>query len=366
MDTSMSTFSVASGVTDPIRISCLNRTTGARITQEIQEPFAFLGRHPTNSVQLEDPSVSKKHAYLQVFKGCPFVIDLGSRTGVKIAGKNVSQGWVQSDCTLELGVFDIRITGSIDAPSDLTFPSHLSDGTPPGTLALSWGRDPNNRTLCPIGCALTLIGRDPGCNLRLVSGRVRAFHAAIIQTASDAWLVDLRGSGETRINDRPVRTSFLRVGDRISLNGVILDVILNRSQALWSDKADALETIPEKSGVYVTASQGVQPLAEQVGDLRQATMLMAGLFAEMKREQTSLMQRQIELMEVMTLAFREFRPVATQPHVASLPVAEKSHAAPPHTPLQTPRVAKPSDEETLATAHEWFLSRLQNLGKPPT
>jgi len=361
MGSPMSAFSVESGLSEPLRISCTHRSTGAALTRDIPEPFAFLGRHPINTVQLDDPSVSKKHAYLQVLDDCAFVVDLGSRTGLRIGGRPIAQGWLAPGQTLEIGEIDVRISGT-QGNSDRSSPTALSDGAALSRLALSSGSDSEGLVYCPLRSALTLIGQHPQCNFRLIDGRLRPFHAAVVQTATEAWLVDLLGSGATRLNDRPLRWSRLRVGDRIDLNGVALEVHLNRADVARSDPAGVLEPVVHRMGRYSSAIEDFQPLAEQVGDLRQATLMMAGLFAEMKREQTQMMQRQIELMEVMTEAFRDARRPEAQRLAAAPPVV--ADPAPPSIPLQTPRLPNPGDEEAFTKAHEWFLSRLQGLGKP--
>ncbi len=355
MGSSMSGFSVASGLGEPLRISCTHRTTGAAVTRDIPEPFAFFGRHPLNAVQLDDPSVSKKHVYLQMLDGCAFVVDLGSRTGVRIGGHSIVQSWLSPEQTIEIGPFDILISGPLKGVSDRRSPV-LSDGLTAPRLTLSSGGDSEGVIFCPLQCPLTLMGQDPHCNFRLIDRRLRPFHAAVVQTETDGWLVDLLGSGSTRLNGRPIRSSLLRVGDRIDLNGIPLEVHLNRLETARSDSSVALEPVANKMARYAPATEEFQPLADQVGDLRQATLMMAGLFAEMKREQTQMMQRQIELMQVMTEAFRDSRRPEIQPPASPPEVAD--------IPLQTPRIAKPGDEEAFAQAHEWFLTRLRGLDKP--
>lgn len=353
----MNGFSVASGMSEPLRIVYTHRTTGTSGAVVISEPYAFLGRHPQNTIQLDDPSVSKKHAYLQVIEGCLFVVDLGGRTGIRIDGKAMTMGWVESDAELQLGEFDINFghhkrVGDRSSPTshslesstlELTSLSDLDEKDPPGY---------------PLRAALTLIGRDAMCNLRLPDERIRPFHASIVQTDSDAWLIDLLGSGGTRLNDRLARCAMLQVGDRLNLNGLQLDVQLARSSSIHG-RIGALEPVSNTMAQFTPAGEITQPLVDQVGDLRQATLLMASLFAEMKREQTQLMQRQIVLMEVMTQAFRDSRPGLPAPQISP---ATPKESTPAVVPLQQPRATNSDEQAALAQAHEWFMSRLGKLG----
>ena len=357
----MSGFAVASGLLEPLRVSFSHRVTGASSTRVIPEPFAFFGRHTLNTVQLDDPGVSKKHAYLQVIDGCPLIVDLGSRSGMRLGGASVGQAWWDPGQTLQIGDFDIRISGPLLQPGDRPQPTAVRDGDGACQIALVSGTDTEGLIHCPLRCAITLIGRDPTCNFRLIDERLRQFHAGVVQTPSDAWLVDLLGSGSTRVNGRAVRSSILQVGDIIGLNGVNLEVQLIRSESSRSGSNGVLQPVTTRMGRYSPADEG-QPLVEQVGDLRQATLLMASLFTEMKREQTQMIQRQNALMEILVDVFRDGRTPALPPTDKPTPSPDAS-PAPKETPLQTPRMAKPGDEEALAKAHEWFLHRLHSLNK---
>ncbi len=348
-------FSVACGLTEPYRITCTHRITGDTETAEFDEPFIFFGRHPQNTAQLDDPSVSKKHAYLQVIDGHAFLVDFGSRTGIRVDGNPIVHGWVNPGQSVEIGEYNVQIVGLLKAAADR--PLSTTAVTAPSLLQLAISNDPASQgsVVCPLHSPMTLIGRHPQCNFRLLDERLNFFHLSVVQTANDVWLIDLPGSGGTRLNERLVRSSVLQVGDRINLNGIYLDVQLNRYEM---PRNSAMEPVSNKMGRFSSASEELQPIADQVNDLRQATMLMASLFAEMKREQSTLMQRQIELMEVMTQAFRDSRP----PPVA-IPIAPTT-ATPTSIPVQVPRMPKPEEESTLAQAHAWFLSRLDKLGKP--
>jgi len=367
MGSPMSEFAVGSGLVEPFRISCFHRSTGATSSREIPEPFAFFGRHSLNTVQLDDPGVSKKHAYLQVIDGCPFLVDLGSRTGIRLAGISVEQAWWDREQLLQIGDFDIRISGPLQPPGDRPQPTSPGEGAGACQIALASGNETEGLIHCPLRSAVTLIGRDPACHFRLIDVRLRQFHAAVVQSPADAWLVDLLGSGATRVNGRAVRSSILHVGDVIGLNGVNLEVQLIRPESSRGGTGGVLQPVSHRLGRHASAEE-VPPLGEQVGDLRQATLLMASLFTEMKREQTQLIQRQNVLMEILVEVFRDGR-LPTTPHpVAIRSAAESSPGSkesptPKETPIQSPRMTKPGDEEALAKAHEWFLHRLQFVNK---
>jgi pSer/pThr/pTyr-binding forkhead associated (FHA) protein len=53
---------------------------------ELRQPFALIGRSAQAGLLLDDPSVSQRHAYLQVVGGRIFCLDLNSRTGLYLGG----------------------------------------------------------------------------------------------------------------------------------------------------------------------------------------------------------------------------------------------------------------------------------------
>lgn len=358
--------SVASVSDEAFRISYTHRQTAVSGGIQLSDSFAFLGRHPLNSLALNDPSVSRRHAYVQIVDRGVYVVDLNSRTGLQIAGVSSTEGWVSPGQALRIGEYNVEFHGPFDSAEGR--PSPLSQISPENDLVLAFAHenDHHRQIFSPIRNPMTLIGKDPRCNLRLIDPRIVSFHASILKTDRDVYIVSIPGNGGVRINDRLVKSSMLRVGDRVSLNGLNLEVQLNRKGIVPLQKSplNISEEVSELLPFAVSVNES-QPLAEQVSELRQATMMMASLFAEMKREQSQMMQRQMELMEMMTQAFREARswPPAPQVQASAGAVypAVSAVDSKPITPLQVPHLSDPADEAKLAQAHDWFLAKLGKM-----
>jgi pSer/pThr/pTyr-binding forkhead associated (FHA) protein len=362
----MSDFSIASGLSEPLSISYTHRTSGVSATEKIAEPFVFFGRHPLNTIQLDDPSVSKKHAYLHVIDGRLFIVDFGSRRGVCIAGERVAESWVDCGQVVEIGDFDIRIEGASNTRADRSLPTSPTLRSNGAQLAIAPTNHPRETTFYPLRSAITFIGQNPQCNYRFVDDRLLHFHAAIVLTQTDAWLVDLLGFGATLLNGSTVRSSQLQSGDTINLNGILFEVQRYLPISSRDQTGSSLEPYSNPESL-APISDVSQPLVHEISEIRQATLFLATLFAEMKQEQTHLMRRQIELMEVMTDVVRT---ISSREHL-SLPAASTSprdaHVVrPSHSvpTVQTPRIANPIEEEALVQAHNWFSTRLQKLSKP--
>ncbi len=91
------------------------------------------------------------------------------------------------------------------------------DSPPPapeaGELVVQNGRHAGTRR--PLATPLTVIGRSPGCDVRLNVDAVQPLHCAIFQAPGGLVLRDLAGG--TLVNDQPVTTCLLRDGDTLSV-----------------------------------------------------------------------------------------------------------------------------------------------------
>jgi pSer/pThr/pTyr-binding forkhead associated (FHA) protein len=360
MTAALSRFATSLGLTKPLSVLYTHRGTGASGVVQLTEPFALIGRVQLCGVRLDDPSVSKKHVYVQVLENRLFVIDLNSRLGLKVDGVDVIQGWLDHGQVLQVGEYDVQIGGAGETDGR-PLPTGLGPTGHSVPLAVSLsGPTPLH---CPLRSALTVIGRHPTCNLRLLDERLSAFHTTIVQSPTEAWAVDLLGIGGTRLNERLIRRARLNVGDRLSLNGVMLEVQLNRPAEQHSDGG--------------AGRMGQSPLALTDGDLisemRQFTLVLAKLYTAMHQDQATAMKRQTELLEELVAAVKTGQlPAAPSHELAPRPV--HTEPSPPHTdgppaiaitppPPQIPRTSVPADEMALTQAHHWFMDRLTKLRK---
>lgn len=96
-----------------------------------------VGRHPSNDIQLDDPSISSFHCELQVAEIGVGVKDLGSTNGTFVNQKQVAKGFVAGGDLLTLGGVDCVIKLEQVNISMPTLPqveevsaAFLEDGTP--------------------------------------------------------------------------------------------------------------------------------------------------------------------------------------------------------------------------------------------
>ncbi len=358
-------------------VQAVNRTTGKVLTCTPGHPFAILGRAPHAGVRLDDPSVSQSHAYLQIVDGLPYVIDLGSRTGVLWDDGNQGRGWVHPGQTLQIGIFEVQITCEgvtplVGAEGEVeSTPYAALDIHSPGTVGGRFSLD----------TPVTLIGRHPNCGLRFIDEAVAYFQCAIVNSRDGLWCVDLLSRRGTVLNGRAVRVARLRDGDLIEVGRVSLVAHLGTEEAAIvpqrgvTSSAIAHTQCESQFGTAPVPAALFEPLREMMEQFQQSFVTMARMFTTMQQEHTAMMCEQMRQVQEMLREVREGRPITAPPSPlpASTPAPNTTSATPATKPPAEPKTLVPrsvgQDEgKLLADAHAWFLSRLtQNnpaSGKP--
>jgi pSer/pThr/pTyr-binding forkhead associated (FHA) protein len=356
MGRSPSEFAIAVGLLHPIQVIATHRETGLSKAVELTQPFALVGRSAGCTVRLINPSVHERHVYIQVLNGRPYFVVLGDRTGVSIDGTAVTEGWLSEREVLQVGEFDLIVSVGENDPNVVTQPA---DGcsAEDAYLGVSLVGDSTGLARSLLRSPLAIIGRHAKCDLRLLDMRVRSFHAAIVQTPTGGWVVNLRSAERVRVNGKQVRLARLEVGDHIELNGVRLEVWESRAHSSEPNGfTPRVETLRNEGG---TITLSTYPTPDAVGDVRQYTILMAKLLA-LLQDQMAMQQRQTDLLQDIRDAVRGGRVIESHGS-ESPPVPLQLPANSP--PQQVPRTASTEDVPALTDAHEWLLSRLGMLGK---
>jgi pSer/pThr/pTyr-binding forkhead associated (FHA) protein len=374
-------FGLACKATGPLTIRTTHRATRARHEHVLHTPFAFLGRSAAAGIRLDDPSVSQGHAYLQIIEGVPFCIDLGSRTGVVWDDGSQGQGWVLPDHTLQIGAFDIRVEatpGSSDPSSDPNDPN--DDPQPiltPATVELHTSSS-TSHTLHQLDRAITLVGRHPSCDLRLLDVTIGYFQCALVNTSDGVWLVDTMSRKGAILNGRGTRLARVRDGDLLELGRMSLVMRIGahygaqlalRTPSPAVPDIDAIATI--STAVSESLAGAIVPIGEMMKQFQQGFMAMAQMFTTMQQEHATLVGAQMRQIQELASELRdlraEVRHTSPPPAVVSPPPAPPAPApapeSPPPQPTPAPRaptLKAPTGAEgqTLSDAHAWFMERL--------
>src|SRR5262249_32318568 len=121
----------------------------------------------------------------------------------------------------------------------------------------------------PLNQPVTLVGRHPNCDLRLLDDTISYFQCALVRTPDGAWCVDIFSPKGTRVNGRPTRLTRLNDGDLVEFKRVSLVVrsggqagrpIILNPPAAGTQATEALAVTPQKVAESVTGA--VAPIRE--------------------------------------------------------------------------------------------------------
>ena len=379
-------FALACKAGGPLQIHAVNRLTNVGQDFTTHAPFAFIGRSAAATIRLDDSTVSQNHAYLQVVEGVPFCIDLGSRTGVIWDDGTQSQGWVAPDHILRIGAFDIQVTGSSQSPRaddsvEPLDPDHdIQPMLTPAAVEVHQGADPAS-SLHPLDRAITLIGRHPSCDLRLLDSSIAYFQCALVNTADGVWLVDMLTRKGAILNGRGTRLSRVRDGDLLEVGKVSLVLRLGAHHgsqlAVRTPAANpaAVESVTAIStAVGESLAGALLPVGEMMKQFQQCYVAMAQMFASMQQEHASLVNEQLRQIQELATELRQLRAEVrhngTPPGSSTSANAQASLPGSAPQPAPAPRVPTlkvPPGEagRALSDAHAWFMERLANKGQTP-
>jgi pSer/pThr/pTyr-binding forkhead associated (FHA) protein len=212
-------FLEACGAAGPIRLEIAG-ARGGRRRRAIPRPFAVVGRSAGCDVRLASARVAPRHAYFQLIGGRLAVFDLGARGGLRWDdGRPARSGWLDPGRVVQIGPYQVRRLAADSAEADPTAgPPHNLRWTGGGpNVVLIFPDQATGPVRWKMTRAVTLVGRAPGCRVRLPDESVSWYHAGLVRTPAGVWLVDLHSRGGVTINGGPTRYGPVADGDEVSV-----------------------------------------------------------------------------------------------------------------------------------------------------
>jgi len=160
--------------------------------------------------------VSRAHALIVVDGNDTFVRDLASRNGVYVNGLLVREGKLRHGDLLCVGPFAFwwRL-GPLPGPRPRHLGRHFDNAA---LLTMDGKREPHRME----GQSF-VIGRRAECDLALDSMLIDPCHAVVYRQGGEYWLRDLNSESGTFVNDRRIRNSILRQGDKVRVGVVRIE-----------------------------------------------------------------------------------------------------------------------------------------------
>lgn len=315
---------------------------------------------------LDHPDVSRRHAYLQLVDGRPFVVDLESRTGVRIDGQSARSGWV--DRTVEIGPYRIEVgpegleepdpgPASPSGPFDVRHPGQ--GGGPEIVLESKGSRSWRMKT------GMVLIGTAPDCRVRIQSDSVSRHHAALLRGPSGAWVVDLLGRGGLFVNGDLARAARLGHGDDLRVGRVRLKVCLGTDlpalSTPFSNRAPlplpafspsvlpALPVVQDQDPRFEALVRQFGQMQQQMFDqFQQALMMMFQVFRTMHQDQVELVKAELERVQSLG---RELEALQARAEAAASQPARSPAPSVPRPPLASAHPPSTADPDVHLMLH---------------
>jgi pSer/pThr/pTyr-binding forkhead associated (FHA) protein len=181
-----------------------------------------IGRDPENDLMIEDSSVSRRHAMIRVTDDGFLLVDMGSRGGTRVAGKNLGGMAIKDSGVIEVGqtrlsLVPVERAASPSAPAFTAGETIVEEpgGNGGGVLIAQAGPDAGQTF--PLGPGDNVIGRDPGCNVLLSDDAASRRHAIIRREQNGFVVYDLGSWTGTKVNGKTVGGHRLSPGELISL-----------------------------------------------------------------------------------------------------------------------------------------------------
>ena len=349
----------------------------------VDRPFALVGRLEGADLRIEDRAVSGRHVYLHLDRRGLYWVDLATRTGTSMDGREQSSGWLAPGHALEVAgrrieLLECRVRDALP-----------EGGHAPGDLLADAGGLPLSRvTLYPnyrgptapraLGSELVFLGRGVCCGVRVEGASASRTHCVLVRTREGAFVVDLIGRG-TWLNGTPFRGAGpLNDGDSLMVGSAKFEVRVEPASGRWLAPRPAMPAVevlpavatpqgppsdpfgwptmpPEAQGAVLAWMMGQLQAQQGEAMRRQAEFQAAltGLVRQMQEDQATLLSRHMERTEEIHRELASLREELAR-HLAPPPAL----GAPKPPPLRIVH-APPTQDPEAATS--WLIGRIAQL-----
>jgi pSer/pThr/pTyr-binding forkhead associated (FHA) protein len=381
-------FVEACGGRPPLRLEIEHCGQGTVEYQTLALPFALIGRDDRADIHLDDKSVSRRHAYLQLVAGRWWWVDLDSRTGTHRENEPSGRSGRLDRQGLRIGPYIIRLAevGSADEEDSAALANPLSqEADNPSLLprlALDFDHGMGHSTWT-VNRPLMVVGRAPFCKIRINGAKASRTHCILLNTPVGLWAVDLLSREGTRINGTAVRWARLGPEDVLQI-----DAFAIRARAF--DERDcgpiALPFKPRRNDVSVVQTVAfsapalprnvnesmLSPLVAQFSLMQQqmfeqfqhTLLTMAQMFGKLHQEQVGLIRQELEQIQDLTRQLHTLQSEGMQQESPERPALPETPPAPSSpAPLAISNV--PADPVAPSRydgdVHIWLSQRLATL-----
>jgi pSer/pThr/pTyr-binding forkhead associated (FHA) protein len=100
---------------------------------DLQRPILLIGRHMDCDVRLDTPKISRRHCCIAMAYDRLLIRDLGSRNGVRLNGRMIEEGRLESGDEVAIGPIVFRLEPSDERPEASAARPAPAAGRPAGS-----------------------------------------------------------------------------------------------------------------------------------------------------------------------------------------------------------------------------------------
>jgi len=358
-------FSEACGASGPLVLEWADERGGGPHVVEFDAPAVVVGRGPLCGLVIDDPGVSRRHAYLQMIEGRLFAVDLGSRGGLRWDGVPRPSGWVDPGRPLDVGPARIRVVSGHDVrrPADAgpgPSSSRYQPAEPLPEVALEWvGKDGEGARLI-VDRPLTLVGSSKACQVRLNDPRASRFACGLVLNPSGLWAVDLLSGQGITANGARFRGGRLEDGDRlgVGVEGASLRTVYHVGRSSRPAAVPARYGGPPHAPSFPTPSHPAAALVPELlrplfdrdesflgdgGPSGEAVLMLIRLLGDVHRDHLNLVREELEQIRRLSREMAEVKTKGRPPGAAALPTAAEESPGPARPGTEPPPVPGPPE-----------------------
>ncbi len=169
-----------------------------------------IGRDATNHLSIDDATVDPRHASL-VHRGDQFLLkDLGSHHGTFVNGTRITQKSIACGDTLQFGNVWLEVIDPFLSDDDTPVWALIADS--------SWLTGQEFPLRVGLEQPPVVLGRSNDCDIVIPGTHLSRRHAEISLNESGLQIRDLESANGTFVNDRKIKGSRLKPGDRLRLD----------------------------------------------------------------------------------------------------------------------------------------------------
>jgi pSer/pThr/pTyr-binding forkhead associated (FHA) protein len=340
-DAALNRFRQDCGLTSAFEIEVLWPGQAGWQTARFDRPFVMVGRDPLCDVVLDHDDVSRRHACIQIVNGTPRICDLGSRHGVRKAGRLVETAELRGNDSVDVGPFSIRASILKDRP---TLAADPGDDSRANRIALDFVNHRRRGGGWVLDKPVTIIGASKPSKVRLEHPSVSRVHSMLVRGRSNWWVVNLGSRIGTLLDGKYIEFAPISVGAELRIGDFQIRVATPTSSNSGADTS-LMKGLPRSGSTLLSELTRSTLASRETRSRRANTAVSDEVVLELFREFAMLHERTLTLVQQ---SFREMLDIAVARHSPSAAGCD----APGETTGSTPKpldsgpVPEPLDQDS--------------------